>query len=535
MESQTTGGKSTEELKAEVQSRIDQIHATEQEQSAYLSSDDIAELEKMEALLQGSLTLLEQFEKTGAITMPETGSATNSGLIPNSAALKAGWNGNFDIVEGSGEYDEIIQPHNTGKDAKNALIYKASNGEEIVSENVGDDLKLTTILDGVEKTYLIKGMAKNKIPLVIAADQTTTGVTVNFAKAKLAGDLTILGGSGDDTLIGSQGSDKIYGNAGVDTIYGMGGVNSLYGGADADILTGGSGKDMISGDAGYDTIKKAKGDEPVNPEPDVSEIETKAFDKTKVKTTVWTKSEKADGTELVVSKDKDTKDGGTIDITIPNGYMTYGKKDGDDLVLVMQQLNDDGTPTETQEVLRLKGFLAANNKTTLKLISESEEGSPNMVDLGGINVRFNTVVFEPGKGSDVFVKHTTEFDTKGIDKNDLGKPTLTNKATKDIKEEWMKDDDFKKTLKENSTTQSGGTITLTPKADTENLDIPSPDGYTQTTQAVVQSDKDGYTVTMFIKDDKSGDTQRLVIHVIKTGDNPQNILIDGQDVIEVND
>ena len=538
-----TGGKSTQDLMAEVQAKIAQIQATEQEQSAYLSSEDIAELEKMEALLQGSLALLEQFEKTGALTMPEVGDVSDTGLIPNSAALKSEWNGSFDAVDDpNGEYDQIIQPHNTGTDAKNGLIFKVDDSmESVVGKNVGNDIKVTvTYKDGSEKLFLLKGMVKNPTPLIIAADQTTQGATINFAEVKRTGntdsskpDLIILGGTGGDTLIGSQGKDQIYGNAGVDEIYGMGGVNSLYGGADADIITGGSGKDTISGDAGYDTVSKIKGDQVTDPE-DVSEIETKAFDKANVKATGWSKSEKADGTELIISKDQSAKDGGSINLTIPDGYMTYGKVEGDDLVLTLQQINEDGTPGETQ-VVRFKGFLAANNQTALTITSESSAAHPNMIDLGGINAGFNTVTFKQGEGSDIFVKPKTEFDNLGIDKDSLGSATLDNKTTKTIKEEWLKDDDFKKQLKENSTTSSTGVITLTPKADTEDLDIPSPDGYTG--KAVVQTDKDGkgYTVTIFINDEKTGETRSLVIHVVKTGDNPQNILIDGLSVIEINE
>lgn len=520
-----TGGKSTQDLMAEVQARIDQIHATEQEQSAYLSSDDIAELEKMEALLQGSLALLEQFEKTGALTMPAAGTETETGLIPNSAALKSEWNGNFDAIDDpNGKYDKIIQTYNTGANTKNGLIFKMDDSmDSVVGKNVGNDIAVTvTYKDGSEKVFLLKGMVKNPTPLIIAADQTLSGVAVNFAEVKRTGNLTILGGSGDDTLIGSQGSDQIYGNGGVDTIYGMGGVNSLYGGADADIITGGSGQDTISGDAGYDTVSKIKGDQITDPE-DVVDIETVPFDKANFKGTGWAASAKADDSELVISKTGDNKNGGTIDLTIPNGYMTYGKVDGDDLVLTLQQINDDGTPGETQ-VVRLKGFLAANNQTTLTITSDSSEDTPNMIDLGGVNVGFNKVKTNAGKGSDVIVPPTTAFDDLGIDTADLGNATLDSKTTKDIKEDWLKDDDFKKSLKENSITSGSGTITLTPKAGQEELDIPQPDGYYK---GIIQEDKDGkgYTITMFIKSAETGQVDRLVVHVVKTGDNPQVILV----------
>lgn len=523
--------KSTQELMTEVQEKITQITAVKQEQSAYLSSDDLADLEKMEALLQGSLSLLEQFEKTGGLTSPTAGFEDGSGLIPNSINLNTGFNGAFETAKDpSGTYDSIIQPVNQGTDLKNALIFKMDDGmESVKTKNVGDDVEMiVTYRDGPPKSYLIQGLAKSPVAFVIAADQTTKGVIVDCSQLMLKTKPVILGGSGDDTLIGSQGQSEIYGNAGADTIYGMGSMNKLDGGEGKDTIYGGVGKDTITGGGGFDKVIKGSEENIVTDPEDVSTAGTVSFDAANFKGTGWSAAP-ANG-ELVISKDAGAEGDGSISLTIPDGTMTYGKEDGDDLVLMLTPLYSDGTPGETA-VVRIKDFLKTNSHAALTITSESSPGNPNMMDLGSIHSGFNAVKILKGEGGDVVVLPQTAMDDLHIDVSDLGKATLDANSTKKIKDEMVEelkeDPEIKPWTKKVET--GSGTITLYPNKDQEELDLPSPAGYYL---GVAQDDPDGkgVTLTLFIKSEDGSKTERLVIHVKKTNGNPQTITIDGQDI-----
>ncbi len=546
---QEVATKSVEELKAEVQDRINQVHATQQEQSAYLSSDDIAELQKMETLLQGSLALLEQFEKTGAMVPSTTGAAAPDGAQLNSANMQVGWNGGFQADTDDPNYDAVIKPYNQGTDVKNGLAFKMDDTmEKVVGKNVGKDIEVAvTYKDGSTKKYLLMGMVTNPTPLIIAADQTAGGVTVDFSQVKRLSDdpkkvdLTILGGSSDDTLIGSQGNDHIYGGAGNDVIYGMGGINTLDGGAGSDEIHSVNKFDTISGGEGYDkvfatekeAIKAAKFAE------ETAITETTAVDEGNFSGSGW-KAEKKDGV-LSISKTENNKDGGTITLTVPDGVMVYSKADGDDLVLTYQPVSEDGIPGEPQ-VVKIKGVLSSQSRAKIIITSESKLDHPSVIDLGGVNTQYNQVTLKKGQGDDIFIAPKTAMDGYGFNADDIGKPSnaFDTETTKKLNKEMEKDSKTHWAIGNNGDITKdfpgwktppkvgSGEITLYPPDSQETLDLEAPDveGYTFLT-SVAQDSKDEVTLTLFMKKDGSDQVERLVLHIKKVSGNPKTITVGG--------
>lgn len=536
--------KSVEELKAEVQDRIDQIHATEQEQSAYLSSDDIAELQKMETLLQGSLALLEQFEKTGAMMPATTGIDTPDGPQLSSANMKTGWNGGYQSDTSDPNYDQVIKPFNQGTDAKNALVFKMDDTmTSMKARNIGVDVEVTiTYKDGHTETDLVTGLATNPTPFIVAADQTTQGVTVDLSQLKrITGEVTILGGSGDDTLIGSQGNDHIFANAGDDTVYGMGGINTLDAGAGSDEIHSLNKADTISGGEGYDKVIAA--DKAAVTAAKFTEestlIDTLPVDDGNFTGSGGWKAEKKDH-ELSVTKSGDAKDGGEIKLTVPDGVMVYSKADGEDLVLTYQTINEDGTPGDTQ-VARIHDVLNSKSTAKITITSLSTAEHPSVIDLGGVNTHYNQVILKKGAGNDVIIAPKTAMDGYGINADDIGKGTFDSATTKKINDAMEKDPKHFWATGDNGDPAKpfpgwktapklwSGEITLTPKDGQEVLDLAAPelDGYTFSS-AIKEDKTDEVTLTLFMQKDGSKQVEQLVLHVKKTGDNPKTITVGGE-------
>lgn len=547
--------KSVGDLKAEVQNRIDQIHTTEKEQSAYLSSDDIAELEKMETLLQGSLALLEQFEKTGGMMPATTDIAKEDGVQLSSAAMKVGWNGGYQSETTNPKYDEVIMPYNQGTDVKNGLIFKMDDSmESVKGKNVGTDIAVTvTYKDGSEKKYLLKGMVTNPTPLIIAADQTTVGVTVDFSQVKRVSgndpkkvDLTILGGSGDDILIGSQGNDQIYGNDGADVIYGMGGINTIDGGAGTDELHSVNKFDAISGGGGYDKVIATEKDA-ANAATFTEETEftkTTPVDKDENFTgSGWVAEPNEDKGELIITKTADAKDGGTITLTVPDGVMVYSKEDGTDLVLTYQPIGDDGIPGNPQ-VVRIKDVLNSKSNAKITITSKSQD-NPSIIDLGSVNTQYNQITLTKGQGDDVIIAPKTAFDLYDISAADIGTTSIAPAAAKKINDEMEKNSDTHWIAYDNGDStkkfsgwaagkkpkvESNGDITMWAPEGQKTMDLQAPDveGYTFLSSVAQESaDKSETTLTLFMQKDGSDQIERLVIHVKKTGGNPETLTVGG--------
>lgn len=547
---QEAATKSVADLKAEVQDRIDKIHTTEQEQSAYLSSDDIAELQKMENLLQGSLALLDQFEKTGAITPIGVGATAADGTLLSSATMNTGWNGGFQS-DTTDPNCEVIMPYNQGTDIKNALVFKMDDTmESVKAKNVGTDIEFTvTYKDKTipTKTYLLKDMATNPTPLIIAADQTTLGVKVDLSQVKrTTGGITIIGGSGSDTLIGSQGDDQIFGNLGDDKIYGMGGKNKLDGGAGTDTINSVNKFDAINGGEGYDTADATEKDaanaatftEKTNITKTTSANKDEIFNSPG---NGW-KAEEMDG-ELSITKNAANTDGGAINLTVPDGMMVYSKEDGNDLVLTYQPVGEDGIPGEPQ-VVRIHDVLNSSSRAKITITSESGPDHPAIIDLGGVNTQFNQVTLVKGQGDDMIIAPQTAMG--GINVGDLGTPssafdtTTTKKINaameKDSTHFWATGDngDYLKPFPGWKTPPKVGTgeVTLYPKDGQETLELQEPevDGYSMSSCVAEQSaDGKETTLTLFMKKDgwKQGDAlERFVIHVVKSADgNPKTITV----------
>lgn len=545
-----TGTKSVEELKAEVQDRISQIHATQLEQSAYLSSDDIAELQKMENLLLGSLSLLEQFEKTGAMMPATTGIDTAGGPQLSSANMKVGWNGGYQSDTSDPNYDEVIKPFNQGTDVKNGLIFKMDDSmASVKAKNIGTDIEVTvTYKDpkALSKTYLLKGMVTNPTPLVVAADQTSTGVTVDFSQVKrVGGNITILGGSGDDTLIGSQGNDQIYGNAGLDTIYGLGGLNTLNGGAGSDEIYSVKKSDTVSGGEDYDILHAAEKDAAkaakfIEETPD-AETESKPVDEANFDSPDKSWKAEAKNGVLLVSKAPDTKGGGAINLQVPDGVMVYSKADGEDLVLTYQPIGDDGIPG-TPQLVKIIGVLNSKSTTKITITSNSSTYHPSIIDLGDVNTSFNQVTLVKGQGDDVIIASKTAMDGYGIKADSIGKGSFDSATTekinkameKDSKHHWATGDngDILKDFPgwKSDPKLGSGEITLWPKDNQEVLSLLAPDveGYTFLTSVAQESaDKSETTLTLFMQKDGSKQVERLVLHIKKAGNNPKTITVGG--------
>lgn len=556
----TTDTKTTDQLRQEIQDRLNQIQATEKEQSGFLSDTETAKLDYLQQQLEGALVMLDVYDKTGGYIPDDATSPTDTtDLLAKMATLKTGWNG-----AGSEPHDGIISPENTtgqldenGNPIVGGLVLKMDDTmESVVGKNVGNDIEVTITYrdpDRAPETYLLTGMVKNTIPLIIAGDSTTKGITVNMAEVKRIGnkdpskkDIIIFGGIGDDTLIGSQGADEIHAGAGADVVYGLGaagvaGVQDvLKGDAGDDTITGGAGKATITGDLGSDTIYTAGSDNiAVDPE-QTDSIKTIAFAKTNFlsKDGSWNAQavKTSGGSEELQITNVDGKGGGELQLTIPDGYLAYAKQDGKDLVLTLQHIGPDGMPDDTTETVRIEGILDSQSHAHLTIVSDSQPDHPNMIDLSGVNTQFNQITLQKGQGNDVIVApHTALGILKdaGIKSTDFGKPAMSDTDTKAIydkmKEAFTSDlaqaktsgdkDGFLDWAKEPEV--SNGVITLKPKAEQKTLEIPTPTlkGYTYYT-SVAQPDKDGKgtTITCFLKSDDGSSMKRVVIHVMGNPD-----------------
>ncbi|PIR20175.1 MAG: hypothetical protein COV45_07470 [Deltaproteobacteria bacterium CG11_big_fil_rev_8_21_14_0_20_47_16] len=495
----SSGVKSTQELKVEVQDRIDQIHKVKEEQSAYLSMDDTAKLEEMEALLQGSLAILDQYEKTGG-SLPS--SATDQSQLPDDIRsslpdMHVGWNGTFQMDDSDGVYNHILKVVNQGADAKNGLVFKMDDSmKSVEGSNVGKDILVTvTYKDNTKETYLLKNQVNSNTQITFAST-SPDGVTMNFSQVKRinseAPGLFLLGGIGDDTLIGSQGKDYIDGGEGADTLYGLGGMDALQGGSGKDTLVGGGNGDTLDGGADYDKTITGSGDHVVDEE-DTSTQTTQYFDHKYLSgTDGWSSDDKTINgqKETILVKDPSSSNN-TIHLKVPDGYMAFGQPDGADLVMTLQKLDDNGIPTETS-IVRFKGVLAKDNQTHINIESGSKLHN-SVIDLGGVNTGFNIVSMKKGKADDVLIAPKNELDNLGIKIDELGHSTVTkpeadkiNKAMtgKDsdkVQHYWIEsttDKDNKPLTTAESTVNSDGSISLSLKGQAiEDLDLNLPEGY----------------------------------------------------------
>ncbi len=543
----TDGDRST------LQAELDKIHTTMKEQSQYLSQTDMADLDKLETLVQGYLAVLDQID-AGHVPNSGTGDAGVPGNAVDSANFTTGWNGPAQIQKGDGTYDNIILPENTegvvdanGKQVSNGILLKLDGdfggGKKAVSvtgKNLGNDIVVTIEFDdGTHETDLLKGMVTMSTPLIIAGDHTTDGFTVNFSQVKRVGnndpkkpDLIILGGSGKDTLIGSQGNNQIIANGGDDFLQGglSGSVSTLDGGDGDDTIKSYSDLDTITGGAGHDIVTKTGDNKGASQYEEISDIQTTALDGDSYFTGKgWSGTAKADGSELVVSQtNPPAADGGEINLTVPNGYMAYGKADGPDLVVTMQSINEDGTiDADGTKVVRLKGVLSTSSQAKINITSDSDTEHPGVIDFGGVNTQFNKVTIKKGLGSDVIIAPKTALDGYGVSAKDIGvatiDPSTASKIEASMVDAITKGPDYKPWA--SKPTVSGSDITFTPNKDQTDFDItPLPDGYQG---GVIQKSADGkeYTITMFIKATGSTTTDSLVIHVMITGGNPQNVTV----------
>lgn len=550
-EAPTTGGKSVEDLIADVKSRLDQIRQLEQEQSAYLSSDDQAQLKKMEGLLKGSEAVLEQYLKTGG-ALPGSGTEINNVNMTSSANLPVGWSGPADYAKDpSGTYDQIITPYNKGNGPANGLVFKMDDTMESVKQrNVKDGIEhIVVYRDGSQKSTLIKGAVTSPTPIAIMADQTTKGVVIDCSQVKRVGnlksgapDLFITGGSGDDILIGSQGTDTVSGGLGNDTIYGHGGFDSLDGGMGADTIYGGSGHATIVGGDGADTVHVAKGDKATGEEETVT-IATTPLDKKNFSSPDggWSASVDKKNGELSLTRNASAGNAGTLKLTVPDGAMVYGKEDGKDLVLTYQMVNDDGTMGDTQ-VVRITGVLDPASRATIQLTSQSQPDHPTIIDLSAVKTQYNQVLLKKGKGDDVIIAPQSALEGMKLKPSDVGTSSLPPKTIETIHKSVEKTDkDGSKTYWANGDNgdslkdfpgwdkpaKLGGTgvIELYPKDSQEQLDLNTEIKGYDFMGALQQEDKDGkgVTVTLFIQKDGSKTVERLVLHIVKSGGNPKTI------------
>lgn len=526
--------KDTQTLISDAQDKLNQLQNLQQNQGGYLSDADHAEIAKMQALLQGSIVLLEQVQ-SGAFPAPGSAAVVDPATALTSQNLKVGFNGAFE------NKNNVITVENNGPGTKGALVFKADDSmSSITGKNSGKDLVITVVYtDKHTEKFLIKNGATSNTTLIFAADTTTKGIVMDFTKVKRihkdAPGVTLIGGSGNDTLIGSQGDDTIIGNEGIDKLYGLGGNDTIKGLGGSDTIDGGTGTNAIDAGSGNDSVSKLPGSQDfvTGEENNVTTKTTKLPQANwPSKSGGWDSALNSDG-ELVLSKNASNSKN-EINFTIPAGYtMAYASKEGNDLIL---NLSSDTIPPTTATI-RIKGMLDPNNFTKLSL-----KGSKNgtMIDFGGVNTQFNQISLTKAGADDILIAPTNALDDFKIKLDEIGKSTLTSFEVDKIRKamEIEKKDDqnnptgvTKHWGDVDKSELSGNVITLTPKKDQTTVDLNLPTGY-QT--AIIQKDKKtgDYMLTMVKKEvdasgQPTGKSTTLLVRIKVQDGNPKTVTVNG--------
>jgi Ca2+-binding RTX toxin-like protein len=191
----------------------------------------------------------------------------------------------------------------------------------------------------------LAGHEGNDVLIAGAGDDSLDGGAGRDVLYGGEGDDTVQGGEGNDYALGGAGNDSIEGGAGDDVLSGEAGDDKLKGGAGNDTMLGGSGNDTLNGGAGDDTYIYFRGDgldtihEYTDEEQDVEEATGNTIYQRSGKSGSYVQEMRTVQTMVQIDGGWDVLQFG-YSVTIEDVFFDL---QGDDLVMGIRQLDDDGT------------------------------------------------------------------------------------------------------------------------------------------------------------------------------------------------
>lgn len=389
---------------AELRSRLEEAYAQlEEVDDKYLSEEQQHQKEYLMAKMKSAEALIDSAGINGSAAGADP---ADEGWTPQE--LEPGWNGippefrssdRFpdDAAIGNedpahyGTYIESLQIPDNGDPANpNTIGFQMTDDMvAIYAETHGRDIVvIVEYADGHREYSVLKEKTVSPQPLVFSARGLSHAVTIDAHKVFLVNEgnpndpsyanqkIYITGSDYNDTLYGSQSRDKIVAGLGHDTIDGGAGEDSIWGdkyyeragGPDSasggnDLIRGGTGNDIIYGGGGADTtytsdageqIAEARENAPID---DVLVDPPAAEDVLSPPPDGWKDViEDEGGTIILRNNGEGDPIGGTIDLTMPDGFtMAYAEPESDSS-LVITYVGEDGNGKPITFKVKIEDF-----------------------------------------------------------------------------------------------------------------------------------------------------------------------------------
>ncbi len=424
------------------------------------------------AMIDAETTLLENYEtflKTGVY--PDGTTQDFSAIQTALSERESGWNDTAGLMETKkfqsdkekvgANYAGTILLENTSAydpanpDLSNMMAFVAGDDvKSVQAKTVGKDIHVAvTSNDGSKKVYVLKNMAARPEDIVFYFGDAEGPIDFDASQVVRTSDgnwgaefgetfgLIIYGTGANDRIVGSQGADVIMGSSGDDAIFGAGGDDRMFGddfnevGASGfgvndgnDILNGGAGIDLVyAGGGNEDKVLDAKGDV-------VSEHEnpgaTELFDQPEptsfLSLPTGVEAEYKNGVLIVDADDFPTD--GNFSITMPEGYtMASAEPSSDDQALVITLAGFDANGDSHTVRVKINGFFDPHNAFNFTFHGNAQN---NIIDFSQVIVPANiSIDLQGGSGDDTIQAPRTKLDSLGVEADDLGQPSLSEKDT----------------------------------------------------------------------------------------------------------
>jgi Ca2+-binding RTX toxin-like protein len=560
-QAQADNGVDTSDLAA----AIAEIEQFEQENSEWLSEENLSEMDRIKTMLVAEKAAIENFGPYGS------GGAGAGGVDPTlwemPQALDAYWNGvNPDQILQSdddasrldedpawyGDYMGTVQVLNSGDPANptNVGFQMTEDMVGIWGESRGSDIVVTVeYTDGRRESWVVEGGSVRAEPMIVSGIGLE-GVVMDFSRVfRQNGDLYLHGSDGDDEIKGSQsgcgiiayaGDDMIWGGAGDDRIYGdehylyAGQFDPSYGGADT--VYGGAGNDILYGGGGIDTNYSSDAGESINEfdtDP-INDLTTTPPDPASWSSSdVWEYNfdESQDGT-LIFRNQSTEGFGGDININMDGmpGYdMAFGDMDADG-ALVITFVGEEGSFKVKYEDFFSDQFGADNPMDRIVKLNLYGTSGNDIINFDKIQVTSQVINLLGGAGEDIILGTHNKLLMDGLKPDSLdrsqknGAGVLAGHVNEGIfaaddENQYGKDSDGKVDLAQwngYKATAEDGQISISDDGNAETtagevLCLKAPDGYTH--GYITQDPSTGDTIVIMVKPQASGDAKTIVVRI----------------------
>lgn len=560
----------TADIQARIKEALTEIEAFEADgKLQYLSEENIAEYGRIKAMLKAESAAIAGYGIYGpggpgssAFTRPDNLEPLWNGVPPNNIYED---DTDRDAVDEDydkyGDYVSSVVIDNAGDPSRSKLAFQMTDDmQKLTMASVGRDIYVTAeMADGSKKTWVLKeGTVRGDIPIVVSMLGLTHSATLDAShvlrvfngSTENAMGMTIWGTDFSDEIFGPQvssvligmgGADLIRGGAGNDTIFGDEGRNlktttagdydPKYGGND--YIDGGAGNNITYAGAGVDKVVDHGGttesifEQEFTIDGESADLPDAGFITTSAGWKVTDDSEHG----MYVIDNTDGK-GGSIEMTMPEGYSYVFADQADDNSLMLTFVGEDGSTFRVKIVDFMTKFDGDIRDRVQRLVMKGGSQGNVIMDFSRIHVTKESPAAISLIGSDngrnIILGVHNEMIADGVSMEDFlesqGDPGLITKMLEDENYGVFKPYPKKKESDPNDPPNKGGGyeaqadpngrgILITSK-DPKNADpflnLHVPAGYTK---GYIAMDKDGNAYVVFVKPNSSGKADTFVVKI----------------------